>query len=116
MKWNAMSRWFTNMDHNRRHKPLILRETYSSEKYPRYINHDAIHVKRNAEIPADWSGAMGVPLSILDKHCPEQFEILGLADRGKDVALLPGPNGTQKRVFTRVLIRNHNPEPTRSAA
>ena len=76
--------WFTNLDHKKRHEELILYKHYSAEEYPTYDNYDAINVDRIAEIPMDWDGAMGVPVTFLDKHNPEQFEIIGItasADR-----------------------------------
>lgn len=71
-------RWFTNLDYRQRHEDLVLYETYSTEKYPKYDNYDAINVDRTNEIPADYDGVMGVPITFLDKYSPEQFEILGL--------------------------------------
>ena len=70
--------WFTNFDHDKRHEELILYKRYSPEEYPAYDNYDAINVDRIAEIPMDWDGAMGVPVTFLDKHNPEQFEIIGI--------------------------------------
>ena len=76
-------RWFTNIDHAKRHKmlPLNLDCVYegNEDKYPKYDNYDAINVDKTAEIPCDYEGVMGVPITFLDKYCPEQFEILGLA-------------------------------------
>ena len=71
--------WFTNLDHAKRHEKLILYKRYSPEEYPAYDNYDAINVDKTAEIPMDWFGAMGVPITFLDKHNPEQFEILGVS-------------------------------------
>jgi len=71
-------RWFTNLDHVRRHEKLILYKPYSPERYPNYDNYHAIEVGRVADIPCDYDGEMGVPLSFLDKHNPDQFEILGM--------------------------------------
>ena len=71
-------RWFTNLDYRQWHEDLVLYETYSPEKYPKYDNYDAINVDRTNEIPADYDGVMGVPITFLDKYSPEQFEILGL--------------------------------------
>ena len=68
--------WFTNLDHTNRHEKLILYKRYSAEEYPTYDNYDAINVDKIAEIPMDWDGAMGVPITFLDKHNPDQFEIL----------------------------------------
>ena len=82
-------RWFTNFDHGRRHQPLQLMTMADNIKYSRhkevkgvgyakYDNYDAIEVPFTDAIPSDYDGVMGVPISFLDKHCPEQFEILGL--------------------------------------
>lgn len=72
--------WFTNMEHNKRHTPLDLYKKYSSESYPKYDNYDAIE-SRTDEIPMDYDGVIGVPITFLDKYCPEQFEILGCTQR-----------------------------------
>lgn len=69
-------RWFTNLDHNKRHEDLILYKQYTPEEYPKYDNYDAINVNKTKEIPMDYEGAMGVPITFLDKYNPEQFEIL----------------------------------------
>lgn len=71
-------RWFTNLDHRKRHEELILYRQYSPEVYPTYDNYDAINVDETSEIPNDYSGAMGVPITFLDKHNPGQFEIIGI--------------------------------------
>jgi hypothetical protein len=73
-------RWFTNLDYPERHEDLILYKTYSSEDYPTYVNYDAIDVGRVGDIPADYDGTMGVPISFLDKYNPDQFEIIGNSD------------------------------------
>lgn len=69
--------WFTNLEVAHRHDPLQLRCHYSPEKYPEYDNYDAIHVKFTKDIPGDYYGKMGVPISFLKDYCPDQFEILG---------------------------------------
>jgi hypothetical protein len=71
--------WFTNMDISKRHEDLILYKTYKPDAYPRYDNYDAIEVARIEDIPSDYDGVMGVPLTFLEKHSPEQFEIVGLS-------------------------------------
>lgn len=72
-------RWFTNLDYKKRHEPLDLRGVYyDPDKYPRYDNYDAIEVSKTADIPCDYDGIMGVPITFLDKYCPEQFEIIGM--------------------------------------
>ena len=75
-------RWFTNLDYEQRHEDLILFRNYTPEAYPKYDNYDAIEVSKTADIPCDYDGAMGVPITFLDKYCPDQFEIIGMAKRG----------------------------------
>ena len=71
--------WYTNLDIKKRHEPIDLVEHYSPEKYPKYDNYDAIEVSKTLDIPMDYDGVMGVPISFLDKYCPEQFEIVELS-------------------------------------
>lgn len=76
--------WFTNIDHGRRHErhePLTLYKRYKADEYPTYVNYPAIEVDKVAEIPFDYDGAMGVPITFLDKYSPEQFEIVGISAR-----------------------------------
>ena len=91
-------RWFTNLDHGRRHQPLQLMTMadnikFSKHKelrgceYRRYDNYDAIEVPFTDAIPSDYDGMMGVPISFLDKYCPDQFEILGITDRGNEFGI-----------------------------
>ena len=86
-------RWFTNIDHGRRHQPLKLmtmednikfskHKEIKGKEYQHYDNYDAIEVPFTDAIPCDYDEAMGVPISFMDKYCPEQFEILGMAKRG----------------------------------
>ena len=86
-------RWFTNLDHGRRHQPLALMTQdenfrFSKDKkvkgigYQKYDNYDAIEVPFTDAIPSDYLGVMGVPISFLSKYSPKQFEILGLTQRG----------------------------------
>jgi hypothetical protein len=77
-------RWFTNLDYQERHETMVLFHEYSRAKYPPYDNYDAIEVSKTADIPMDYMGAMGVPITFLDKYNPEQFEILGITDRGNE--------------------------------
>ena len=130
--------WLTNVDHGRRHQPLVLMTMadnlrYSKHKelkgkvaYDHYDNYDAIEVPFTDAIPSDYDGVMGVPISFLDKYCPEQFEILGQTqgDSGKELGLRPYPrelkklnpslrdgqlyyleNGIPQKPYARVLIR-----------
>lgn len=76
--------WFTNLEHSKRTYPLDLYKNYNAEKYPKYDNYDAINVDKVTDIPMDYDGVMGVPITFLDKYCPTQFEIVGMAeDNGK---------------------------------
>lgn len=117
--------WFTNLDIEKRHEELILYRRYSPEVYPKYDNYDAIEVNRVTEIPYDFDGAMGVPITFLDKHNPDQFEILGITDRENESGLktkiytiddVPNPGdlnrraaikigNTYKSTYARLLIR-----------
>ena len=71
-------RWFTNVEHNKQNEELILYKHYNPTEYPKYDDYNAIEVSKVAEIPMDYEGVMGVPISFLDKYCPTQFEIVGL--------------------------------------
>ena len=69
--------WFTNLGIKKRHEKIVLRKIYTPEEYPTYDNYEAINVNKTAEIPSDYDGVMGVPISFLDKYNPNQFEIVG---------------------------------------
>lgn len=71
-------RWFTNLDFKERHEDLILYKSYSSAEYSKFDNYDAINVDKTKDIPSDYDGIMGVPITFLDKHNPNQFEIVGI--------------------------------------
>ena len=124
--------WFTNIDHGRRHEPLDLMTMEQNLRfgpkivvengYQEYVNYDAIEVPRTIAIPNDYDGLMGVPISFLDRHNPDQFEIVGasqeLAKRMSDIApkgsyVQGGPrfytsngDGTYRRIFERLVIRH----------
>lgn len=76
--------WFTNLDVAKRHEKLILWKHYTPEEYPKYDNYDAINVDKVSEIPCDYDGVMGVPITFLDSFSPDQFEVLGLTTGRKD--------------------------------
>lgn len=107
--------WFTNLDTMKRHQEMTLYKKYSSAEYPKYDNYDAININKVSDIPMDCDGAMGVPITFLDKYNPEQFEILSSNDirsnektpfkehgliKDKDSAI----NG--KPVYVRIVIKN----------
>lgn len=71
-------RWWTNLDYQERHEELILYKKYTPQEYPKYDNYDAINVDKTADIPCDYDGVMGVPITFLDKYNPNQFEIIAL--------------------------------------
>ena len=80
-------RWFTNLDYKERHEDLVLTKPYKGNEndYPKYDNYDAINVDKTKEIPMDYAGAMGVPITFLDKYNPDQFEIIGLANDKREI-------------------------------
>lgn len=92
-KWRSMGNicWFTNLDIKKRHEDIILYKNYTPEEYPTYANYNAIDVSKIADIPCDYDGLMGVPITFMDKYNPEQFEIIGIAegDSGKELGLTP---------------------------
>ena len=99
--------WFTNIEHSRRNTPLDLYKKYSADEYPKYDNYDAIEVSKVSQIPMDYDGVMGVPITFLDKYCPTQFEILGHEHDLDGIGTSLGQfeiNG--KGVYKRILIKN----------
>lgn len=125
------SAWFTNLDVKKRHEEIILVKRYSPEAYPKYDNYNAIEVSKIVDIPYDYDGLMGVPITFLGKYNPDQFEILGLTDRDNPYGLttkiytkadggnysdcnrraaIRQPDGTLKSTYARLLIRNRHPE------
>lgn len=72
--------WFTNLDIAKKHEELILYKHYTPEEYPHYDNYDAINVNKTSDIPCDYDGVMGVPITFLYKYNPEQFEIIGATE------------------------------------
>lgn len=81
---HIMACWLTNIETTKRYEEVILYKKYTPEEYPKYDNYDAINVDKVADIPADYDGAMGVPITFLDKYNPNQFEILGLLQSSTD--------------------------------
>lgn len=133
-------RWYTNLDIRQRHEEMILVKHYNPEEYPRYENFDAINVDKTSNIPCDFDGVMGVPITFMDKYSPDQFEIIGLgiANLGLGIGVKPykpehksyrkevqkrgavdgdlymlDENGNPIVPYARVLIRNKHPEQTK---
>ena len=118
--------WFTNLDHGRRHQPLPLMTMkenlkYSKHKdikgkkaYDTYDNYDAIEVPFTNAIPSDYKGVMGVPISFLDKYCPEQFEIIGGTANGQvpnefkigNFKVYNNPISNDRKIYQRILVRH----------
>ena len=107
-KWRSFGNmhWFTNLDVRKRHEDILLYMKYTPEKYPHYDNYDAIEVSKTAEIPMDYFGVMGVPITFLDKYNPDQFEIVGKIDTGKiDKYNIANPIINGKSIYKRIAIR-----------
>lgn len=98
--------WYTNVDTDKRHQPLMLDKKYDSKNYKKYDTFDAIDVGKVSNIPEDYPGIMGVPISYLTKHCPQQFEIVGEFNHGCDNSFdLAKPIIEGKELFPRIAIR-----------
>jgi hypothetical protein len=112
-KWRRMGNicWYTNLDFEKRHEDMPIFRIYSPEDYPKYDNYDAIEVSRTADIPCDYYDIIGVPITFMTKHNPEQFSIVGVLNSGSGneydyaKAILNG-----KQLYTRVLIRRKRGE------
>lgn len=114
--------WFTNLDTEKRHQNLDLYKKYNPEEYPKYDNYDAIEVSKVSDIPMDYIGSMGVPITFLNKYNPAQFEILGLANDKREIdnAFIQGSEFyldeqhkkfvgmvlNKKATYARILIKN----------
>lgn len=105
-------RWWTNIKNTTQSTPMNLCRKYNETDYPKYDNYDAINVDKTCDIPMDYDGVMGVPITFFDKYCPSQFEIVGWS-RHNDLDMdggywLGGCNDATingKRIYTRILIK-----------
>lgn len=115
--------WFTNLDIKKRHEQLILVKHYSPEDYPSYVNFDGIDVSSVANIPCDYAGNMGVPITVMENFNPEQFELIGTStgELGRSIGVTPnyrgrtdvayiGKDGKPRCPYQRFIIRNRHPE------
>lgn len=121
--------WFTNLDIKKRHEELILVKKYAGheDEYPTYENYDAIEVSKVADIPLDYDGVMGVPITFLDKYSPDQFEIIGCSleiatpiksvaksndvyQQGGNAFYIRTSEHQLRRLYDRIAIRNKHPE------
>ena len=120
-------RWFTNLDIKQRHEEMILVRRYNPEDYPKYVNYDAVEVSSTSDIPFDYEGKMGVPITFMDKYNPAQFEILGYSldmaypiknyvpigktyVKGGNCFYLDIGEPCLRRLYDRIVIRNKHPE------
>lgn len=132
----STSCWFTNLEVEKHKQDIVLYKKYSPESYPKYDNYDGIEVSKVQEIPMDYQGAMGVPITFVDKYNPEQFEIIGLgiSNSGKEIGVKPYKeehkkyrkevqkrgavdgdlymikNGIVEVPYARILIKNRKPQ------
>ena len=112
-KWRRMGNicWYTNLDTAKRHEDMTLFRQYSPEIYPKYDNYDAVEVSKTADIPCDYYGVMGVPITFMTKHNPHQFTIVGVLNSGSAneydfaKAILGG-----KQLYARILIQRKQVE------
>ena len=113
-KWRSMGNvcWFTNLDIQKRHEDIILYKHYSTGDYPNYDNYNAINVDKVSDIPCDYDGVMGVPITFMDKYNPSQFELLGIMNTGETNEGIRYPNTPHgrpiingKELYLRILIR-----------
>ena len=115
VKGRSQSVWFTNLDHDKRHQEIIPVQNYTPEDFPRYDNYDAIEVSKISDIPINYEGVMGVPITFLDKYNPEQFEIIDINPHFF-MHERPDTKPTQLKIagrndpYARILIRPRNPQ------
>lgn len=115
-KWRSMGNamWLTNLDTKKRHEYLSLTKYYNPNEYPKYDNYDAINVKTIRDIPIDYDGIMGVPITIINRFNSDQFEIIGEANHGSDSEYdLFKPTINGKEIYKRILIKNKKPKSNR---
>lgn len=110
-KWRRMGNicWYTNVDIEKRHEEMTLFRNYSPQFYPKYDDFDAIEVKRTLDIPCDYFGIMGIPITFMQYYSPEQFEIVGKIDTGEiNEYNLANPIVNGKALYKRIAIRRKN--------
>jgi hypothetical protein len=97
--------WYTNLDIAKRHEDIVLYKNYSEEEFPKYDNYDIINVNKVSDIPLDYEGVMGVPITFFDKYNPDQFEILGMANSARWLEYECYTVIADKKIYNRVLIK-----------
>ena len=103
---NVPAIWITNLDHRKRHEEIILYKTYTPDEYPTYENYDAIEVAKTSDIPMDYNGKMGVPLTFIDKYNPDQFEIIGIAN-GSELGVECGVSSNLDNIQFNALVKEN---------
>tara|TARA_B100000745_G_scaffold52942_1_gene31477 strand:+ start:7838 stop:8878 length:1041 start_codon:yes stop_codon:yes gene_type:complete len=107
VKYFSMGRivWFTNLDTTKRHNNIDLYKQYSPEEFPKYDNYDVINVNKVSDIPKDYDGVMGVPITFVDKYSPKQFEILGLANSARWIGYECYTIIQERKIYNRIIIK-----------
>lgn len=101
LRIKGIIRWYTNLDHKSRHEKLVLWDRFDPIRHPKYDNYDAIEISKTKEIPMDYNGVMGVPISFMDKYNPDQFEIVGITKWNTE-------NKLATKIYTREEMEFHN--------
>ena len=107
VKYFSMGRimWFTNLDTTKRHEDIVLYKKYSPEEFPKYDNYDVINVDKVSDIPMDYDGVMGVPITFADKYNPDQFEMLGIANSARWIGYKCLTVIQGRKIYNRILIK-----------
>ena len=106
-KFFSMGRivWYTNLETTKRHEKIILYKKYTPEEFPEYDNYKIINVDKVADIPMDYKGVMGVPITFIDKYSPAQFEILGIANSARWIGYKCFTLINGRKIYNRILIK-----------
>lgn len=107
IKYFSMGRimWFTNLETTKRNESIVLYKKYSPEEFPKYDNYDVINIDKVSDIPMDYDGVMGVPITFVDKYNPEQFEILGIANSARWIGYECYTIIEGRKIYNRILIK-----------
>ncbi len=108
IKFFSMGRivWYTNLDTTKRYEKLVLYKKYTPKEFPKYDNYKVINVDKVADIPMNYNGVMGVPITFVDKYSPMQFEILGIANSARWIGYKCFTLIQGKKIYNRILIKN----------
>ena len=108
VKYFSMGRilWFTNLDTTKRHENIVLYKKYTREEFPKYDNYDVINIDKVSDIPMNYNGVMGVPITFVDKYNPKQFEILGVANSARWIGYKCFTLIKGRKIYNRILIKH----------